>query len=175
MEPAVVQSADQLVVALYGELKKLAHARVGQLGRNGTLQTTELVHEAYARMRRNPDHEWQGPRHFFGAAAIAMREVLIDRARARYADKRGGDWVRIEPLTIPDQSQPLSLETLMSLRTALDRLQEVAPEHAEVVNLHFFAGLPLGEVADVLGVHLSTVNRHWRAARAWLRAELDTP
>jgi hypothetical protein len=70
MEPAIVQSADQLIIALYGELKKLAHAHVSRLGRGGTLQTTDLVHEAYARMRRNLEHEWQGPRHFFGAPPV---------------------------------------------------------------------------------------------------------
>lgn len=175
MEHAIVKSADQLVMALYDELRKLAHARLRKLGPGGTLQTTELVHEAYARMCKNPSYEWQGPRHFFGAAAIAMHEVLVDRARARNTDKRGKGWARSEPLTIPDQPKALSLETLMSLRTALERLRETAPDHAEVVQLHFFAGLPLEEVAEVLGVHLSTVNRHWRAARAWLKAELTEP
>lgn len=175
MEQVIVQSADQLVMALYEELRKLAHARVRKLGPGATLQTTELVHEAYERLCKNPNYEWQNQRHFFGAAAVAMHEVLVDRARARNAHKRGRGWTRAEPVTIPDQPKPLSLEALLSLRTALERLQETAPAHAEVVQLHFFAGLPLEEVADVLGVHLSTVNRHWRAARAWLKTELTEP
>lgn len=166
------EQAGEFLNPLYDELRKLAHARMRRLGPGQTLQTTDLVHEAYLRLGRNPEYRWQNERHFFGAAAMAMREILADRARARGALKRGGDQVRVELITMPDQPNPLCAETLLSLHAALQRMQVAMPEHAELVHLHFFAGLPLEEVARVIGVGLRTVERRWRAARAWLHAQM---
>jgi RNA polymerase sigma factor (TIGR02999 family) len=138
-----------------------------------TLQTTDLVHEAYIRLSKNPDYEWQNPRHFFGAAALAMRQILVDRARHRRAHKRGGDRVRIDLITMPDQSAPLSAEAILTLHKALERMQAASPDVAEVVLLHFFAGLSLPEIASAMDLSLRTVERRWRTARAWLSAHLE--
>lgn len=164
------EQAGEFLGPLYNELRKLAHARIRRLRPGDTLQTTDLVHEAYIRLSKNPDYEWQNPRHFFGAAARAMRQILVDRARYRRARKHGGDQVRVDLITMPDQPAPLSAEALLALHTALERMQAASPGVAEVVLLHFFAGLSLPEIADAMGLSLRTVERRWRTARAWLSA-----
>lgn len=172
MQTASDDKAGEFLSPLYDELRKLAHARVRRMRPGETLQTTDLVHEAYLRLSKNREYEWQNQRHFFGAAAVAMRDILVDRARYRGARKHGGDQVRVEPITIPDQPGPLTPEAMLTLHTALARMQETMPEHAEVVSLHFFAGLALPEVAEVMGLPLRTAERRWRAARAWLHAQM---
>jgi RNA polymerase sigma factor (TIGR02999 family) len=173
MQTASHEQAGEFLVPLYNELRKLAHARIRRLRPGETLQTTDLVHEAYIRLSKNPDYEWQSPRHFFGAAALAMREILVDRARHRGARKRGGDQVRVDLITMPDQPAPLSAEAMLTLHTALERMQAASPDLAEVVHLHFFAGLPLPEIASTMGLSLRTIERRWRTARAWLSTNLE--
>lgn len=172
MNTESINQAGEFVNPLYRELRKLAHARVRRLPPGQSVQTTDLVHEAYIRLSRNPKYRWQNERHFYGAAAKAMREIIFDRVRSRKAFKRGGDQVRVDLITMPDQPGPLTADTLVSLHAVLQRMQVAMPEHAELVHLHFFAGLPLAEVARVMGMGLRTVERRWRAARAWLRAQI---
>ena len=172
MQTASHEQAGEFLVPLYDELRKLAHARIRRLRPGETLQTTDLVHEAYIRLSENPDYEWQSPRHFFGAAALAMREILVDRARHRGARKRGGDQVRVDLITMPGHPGPLSAEAMLTLHTALERMQAASPEVAEVVLLHFFAGLSLPEIASTMSLSLRTIERRWRTARAWLGANL---
>lgn len=172
MQTTLNDKAGEFISPLYNELRKLAHARVRRLRPGETLQTTDLVHETYLRMSKNPDYEWQNQRHFFGAAAVAMRDILVDRARHRSARKRGGDQVRVDPITMPDQPAPLSPEVMLTLHTTLQRMQEVSAEYAEIVLLHCFAGLSLPEVATIMELPLRTVERRWRAARAWLHTHM---
>ena len=172
MQIATDEKAGEFITPIYDELRKLAHARVRRMRPGETLQTTDLVHEAYVRLRKDREYQWQNPRHFFGAAAVAMRNILVDRARYRGARRHGGDQVRVEPITLPDQPAPLSPEAMLTLHDALQRMQETMPEHAEAVLLHFFAGLSLPEVAKVMDQRLRTIERRWRAARAWLHANV---
>jgi RNA polymerase sigma factor (TIGR02999 family) len=163
---------DELLITLYQELRKLAHARLRKLKPGQTLQTTELVHEAYLRLQRNPDVEWNGRRHFFGAAAMAMRDIMIEAARRKSAFKRGGDQVQVDvPLSLIAEASPMSAHELLCLHHTLEQMQTNHPEHAEVVSLHCFAGLSLHEVSEVMAISLRTVERRWRAARAWLFAQ----
>lgn len=163
---------DRVVEATYAELRALAgsYLRGERLGH--TLQPTALVHEALLRLL-GPRPAWENRRHFFGAAARAMRQVLVDHARRKRADKRGGDAERVE---LPDIALPpeLALVDMLALDEALDRLQQLDPTALRVVELRFFAGLSIEETAAALEMHPSAINRDWSSARAWLRKELET-
>lgn len=170
---ARAKEADELLRSLYLELRKLAHARMRRLGPGQTLQTTDLVHEVYLQLRRDSGVRWNGKRHFFGAAAVAMREVLVEAARRRSALKRGGDQVQVDmPLSLVASESPLSAHELISLHRALEGMQAAYPEHAEVILLHCFAGLPLAEVSELMAIPKRTIERRWRFARAWLHAHM---
>jgi RNA polymerase sigma factor (TIGR02999 family) len=167
-------STDEMVPLVYAELKKLAEQRLRGEPAKQTLHATALVHEAYLRLLGPSGAdaaEWDGRGHFFAAAAEAMRRILVDRARARGAAKRGGGWKRIELdlSRVPIDEVP---SELLDLDDALTRLAAEAPEKAELVRLRFFAGLTLPQVAQVLGISVSTADRHWSYARAWLFAAL---
>lgn len=173
MEYQVTDQANALMATLYTELRKLAHARMRGLPPGQTLQPTGLVHEAYLRLMKNQEHLWDGRHHFFGAAAMAMRDILVERARYKAARKHGGAHVR-EDLTyslIAGES-PLSGAELMALHGVLDRMQALYPEYAEVVLMHCFAGMTMKEVAEVVGVSQRTIERRWRFARALLAEQL---
>src|SRR5262245_47993872 len=160
-----------LLPILYAELKKLARARLAKVPPGQTLQTTALVHEAYLRLLgdRN-DVSWNGRRHFFGAAARAMREILIERARRQGAKKRGGDRERdFEEIELASE-QPV--EDVIALDEALGRLEELDPRKAEIVMLRYFAGLSEEETAAALEVSVRTVEREWRYIRVWLFKQL---
>ncbi len=163
----------QLVVALYGELKRLAHHLLVQERRDHTLQPTALVHEAYVRLTGLREMRLENRKHFYGAAAEAMRRILVDYARQRKALKRGGaDQQRVpldEALNVPVDLR-LDFERLDE---ALKTLAAFAPDRARLVELRYFAGLSIEETADVLGVAPATVKRHWNVARAWLYRALD--
>lgn len=166
---------NDLLQTLYHELRKLAHARLRRLAPGQTLQTTALVHEAYLRLMKDGDQRWGGKRHFFGAAAVAMRDILVESARRKATFKRGGDHVRVDvPLALVANASPLGPDDLMGLHRSLEAMQAVYPEHAEVVSLHCFAGLPLAEVSEVMGVSKSTIERRWRSARAWLYTHMTS-
>lgn len=153
---------------LYDELRRLAHKV--RADRGELLQTTSLVHEAYLKLA--PGASYASRLHFFRTAAVAMRQVLVGAARRRAADKRGGGFVEV---TLDDQMHPASYkaERLIALDEALDRLQQLDPRAAHVVECRFFAGLSNEETAEALGISPRTAKRDWRAARAFLSDELD--
>lgn len=156
---------------VYGELHRLARGHMRHQAPAHTLQPTALVHEAWMRLV-DPDAAWKDREHFLSVASRAMRSVLVDHARRRGAKKRGGELARI-PL---DQALDLYQERaqdLVGLDAALEKLFSEDAELGRVVELRFFGGLAMPEVAKVIGASLSTAERQWRLARAWLRAELD--
>ncbi len=161
---------------VYGELKRLAHSLRG--GRGGeTLNTTSLVHEAYLKLSSAHTLEIRSRAHFFAVAARAMRQILVDAARARMAQKRGGGqtpWVTFDESV---HLNPMRPSQLIALDEALARLEASDPRRAQVVEQRLFAGLTSEETAQLLGVSKPTVDRDWRAARAWLAVELavDAP
>jgi RNA polymerase sigma factor (TIGR02999 family) len=168
-------AAARLVPAIYDELKAMAVARMGALAPGQTLQPTALVHEAYMKLLRDPAQHWDGRAHFFGAAARAMRDILVDRARSRGRLKRGGDRRRVEltdQLTVGASPEEDPVD-LVALDAALSRLSEHDARAAEVVMLRFFGGLDIEQTAKALGVSVPTVNRDWRYARAFLASQLE--
>lgn len=169
------QAAAALLPRVYRELRQLAQARLGRLPPGQTLQATALVHEAYLALIGRQDPGWHGRGHFFGAAAQAMREILIDQARRKAAVKRGGDLRRDDVELDLQPASGLPGEDLLALDAALRRLEAEHPERARVVVLRHFGGLSEREIADILGVTTRTVERAWRFARAYLHAALAPP
>lgn len=164
---------DALFHAVYGELQGLAH-RVRGGGPGETLCTTALVHEAYLKLVPSSDVDWQSRAHFFGVAARAMRQILVDAARARMREKRGGGDAWFVTFDENDLSAPVRAEELIALDDALERLTQLDERQARIVEHRFFGGLTAPEVAVVLAVSEATVNRDWRAARAWLRLQMES-
>lgn len=164
--------AEQLLPLVYNDLRKLARYRLANERSGQSLQATALVHEAYIRLVGGNVIDWNGAGHFFGAAAEAMRRILIDRARKRATQKDGGDCRRIE-LTDNLISTP-SDERLVELDDALDALAEYDVRKAEVVKLRFFAGLTNDETAAALGIATATAQRDWLFARAWLHRQMKS-
>ena len=167
-------AAAALLPRVYAELRSLAAAWLRRLPPGQTLQATALVHEAYLALVEREDPGWNGRGHFFGAAAQAMREIVIDQARRKAAHKRGGELRReasevLAELAVDDG---LPGEDLLALDAALTRLQAEHPERAQVVLLRHFGGLSEAEIAALLGVSTRTVERAWRFARAYLHAAL---
>jgi RNA polymerase sigma factor (TIGR02999 family) len=165
-------SLERLVPVVYDQLRAIAHRRLG-LGRGGTLSTTELVHEAWLKLADQTPEGWRDRAHFLAVASIAMRQVLLDRAKARARLKRGGDRRRItfdEGTIHPDQQA----EALLQLDEALTRLSTLEPRLARVVECRFFGGLTEEEIAEVLGITVRTVQRDWAKARMLLRRDLET-
>jgi RNA polymerase sigma factor (TIGR02999 family) len=169
-----VRATEELIPLLYAELRQMAAGLMAGERHAGTLQPTALVHEAYLRLVGDGNAEWQSRAHFLGAAAQAMRRVLIDRARRRSSLKRGGG--SLERVTFSEagfqyESNP---EELIDLEDALNELQKKDPAMARVVELRFFGGLSVEETAEVIGATDRTVQRHWNAARAWLHRTLQS-
>lgn len=176
-EPTDDASAAELVAQLYDELRDLAAARLRALPPGQTLQATALVNEAFLRIQSRGDQAWQGRRHFFGAAARAMHDILVERARARQRLKRGGNQQPV-PLDPDLQAEALALPEpdidVLALSEALTRMAKEDPRGHELVMLRFFAGLENAEVAAVLGTSERTVGRDWQFARAWLKDAMST-
>ena len=164
-------AADELMKLVYGELHQIAQAKMGQMCVGHTLQTTALVHEAFLRLFGSEKPSWENRHHFFWAAARAMRDILVERARRHKTQKRGGDRTRVE-LT-DDLTLTVESEELLALNEAIDRLDKVNPEAGRVVMLRFFGGLDHDQTAASLGVSSATVRRRWTFARAWLHKELS--
>jgi RNA polymerase sigma factor (TIGR02999 family) len=161
-------AAEQLLPLVYDELRKLAAGYLAAEKPGQTLQPTALVHEAYVRLVGTaPDGQWGGRAHFFAAAAEAMRRILLDAARRKGRRKRGGGMARHD-LDGIDPAAPESPDDLLALDEALGRLAAADPQAAELVRLRFYAGLPIPEVARVLGISPRTADRTWAYARAWL-------
>jgi RNA polymerase sigma factor (TIGR02999 family) len=165
-------AAEELLPLVYDELRKLAAARMAQENPGQTLQATGLVHEAYLRL---VDHgkaqHWNSRGHFFGAAAEAMRRILIERARGKLREKRAGRWKRLDldQVDVVEQASPAQL---LLLNEAIDRLGEEDKTAGALVQLRYFAGLRIEEAATQLGISTATAYRHWSYARAWLHCEL---
>lgn len=159
--------AAELLPLVYQELRKLAHHRLARERRGQTLQTTALVHEAYLRLSENGQTRWENRAHFFAAAAIAMRRILVERARRRDQRKRGVDYRRITLDESVAATEAPSVD-LLALDKALKRLQAHDAQASQVVHLRYFAGLDVEDTAEVLGVSPRTVKRAWSYAKAWL-------
>lgn len=164
---------DRLFSEVYAELRRLAR-RQRAAGSGDTLQTTALVHELYLQMNGSEHLRFAEPRQFYAYAARAMRHLLIDRARARARSKRGGDQQRLDLTDSAIDAPRVSPEHALELDAALRRLAEEEPRAAEVVELHYFAGLPVERIAELLGLSTRTVDRDWRYARAFLQAQLGS-
>ena len=164
-------AADQLLPLVYDELRRLAAFRLAQERPGHTLQATALVHEAWLRLVDvDARQHWSSRRHFFGAAAEAMRRILIDNARQKKAAKRGGNLQRqpfFEGLTRAETD-----DDILALSEALDRFTKLDPLKAELVKLRYFGGLKMSDIARVLDISSATADRYWAYARAWLHREL---
>jgi RNA polymerase sigma factor (TIGR02999 family) len=168
------RAAAELLPLVYDELRKLAAARMAEERAGHTLDATALVHEAYLRLVGGESPQsWDGRGHFFAAAAEAMRRILIDRARARGRVRHGGGLRRVD---LPDPEAATALpedDQLLLLDEALTRLAAARPQAAELVRLRFFAGLTIGEAAQLVGLSARTARRLWVFARAWLRRDME--
>ena len=162
-------AAGQLLPLVYEELRKLAAAKMGQENPGQTLQATALVHEAFVRLVdvKMPQH-WNSRGHFFVAAAEAMRRILVENSRRKQRLKNGGGLKRVNLEVAATCAPSDDIDDLLSLDEALTALNAVEPEKAAIVQLRYFAGLTLQEVADCQGISLATAERHWVVARAWL-------
>ncbi|MCB1086386.1 MAG: sigma-70 family RNA polymerase sigma factor [Verrucomicrobiae bacterium] len=166
-----------MILQVYGELRRLARAKMSG-EKPQTLRATALVHEAYLRLKESAgsgEKIWQNDRHFFYAAAEAMRRVLIDRARARMSLKRGGHLGRddLSITAIVDPSSVGSDDEVVAVSEALDAFTKVDPETAELVRLKYFIGLSWEEIAELTGQSTRTLRRRWTYAKAWLRAAIS--
>jgi RNA polymerase sigma-70 factor, ECF subfamily len=165
------QSLDALLPVVYQELRRLAAGYLRRERPGQTLQPTALVHEAYLRLMKDRPDRWQNRAHFCAIAAHSMRQILIERARARDATKRGGGGARV---TLDEGMAPGAAPSfdLLALDEALERLAAMDATHARIVELRFFGGLTIEETAEALELSPATVKRHWSAARAWLAREM---
>lgn len=171
---AAPQSANTLVAEVYDELRRIADRYVRR-ERSPSVQTSDLVHEAYLRLAREKRPQWTNRTHFVAIAAIAMRRLLVERARARVAHKRGGGRVQVtldETLLAAASHGGPTLD-LLALDRALDGLAAIDQTQARLVELRFFAGLSVDETAEAMGISPATVKRHWAVARAWLLREMQ--
>lgn len=165
-------AAHELLPLVYDELRRLATDRLRRENPGQTLQATALVHEAYLRLVNVPqEQEWDGRGHFFAAAAEAMRRILVETARRKQRLKHGGDRRRQELDEIAVAAPPLH-EDLLALDAALDRLKAEDPQAVELVQLRYFVGLSIPEVAEMMGIAPRTADRLWAYARSWLHREI---
>jgi RNA polymerase sigma factor (TIGR02999 family) len=162
---------DELMPLVYEALRKLAASYLRRERNNHSLQPTALVHEAYVRLVDQQTASWQNRAQFFGMAAKLMRNILVDHARERMAQKRGGEQLRLS-LSKADRIGRKTDVDLVALNDALNELAAVMPEHARIIELRFFGGLTIEETAVAMGVSHATVERDWAFARAWLRCEM---
>ena len=173
IEQGDARAAEQLLPLVYEELRKLAAQKLAQENPGQTLQATALVHEAYLRLVDTEQaQQWNSRGHFFAAAAEAMRRILVDRARHRGSHKAGGGRARCD-LDALEIALPEIPEDLLALDESLNKLAATDQKAAELVHLRFFAGLPLPEAAQLLGISPRTADRLWAYARAWLHQEIQ--
>lgn len=167
-------AVDQLLPLVYQELRKLAAMKLASEKPGQTLQPTMLVHEAYVRLVDvDQPQQWNGRGHFFGAAAEAMRRILVENARRKQSQKYGGDLRRVE-LDVADVAIENPSEDLMALDEALTRFEQQWPDKAKLVKLKYFTGLTILEASEVIGVSTATAERYWKFARAWLHSQLKS-
>ena len=164
--------SDDLLTIAYDELRLIAASVLGRQSAGNTLQPTALVHELYLRLAKRKDCQWQDHAHFLAIAAMAMRQILIDHARRKGADKRGGGWRRVTLSKTLDLAPVVDMD-LVTLNDALESLAQLHVRQARIVELRFLAGMTIPEVAHVLDVSQKTVKDDWRMARAWLMQKLS--
>jgi len=162
----------QIVDLIYGELRRIAGAQMRRERPSHTLQPTAVVHEAYMRLVGDQEIEWQNRAHFFALAARTMRRVLLDYARQRRAERRGGEGAKKVDIDAELLVGDNRLEDVVAVDEVLTRLAALDPAQAQIVELRFFGGLNVDETAGVMGISPSTVKREWRLAKAWLDREL---
>jgi RNA polymerase sigma factor (TIGR02999 family) len=166
-----VKATDELLIAVYQELRRLAAVRLGQEPAGQTLQATALVHEAYIRLVGGENESWESRGHFFAAAAEAMRRILIEKARYKQRKKHGADLQRVdlEEATLAIEGPS---DDVIAVDEALTKLEREDKIVADLVKIRYFAGLNLEQVAKVLGISRRTADRYWAYARAWLHREI---
>ena len=173
LERGDAKAAEELLPIVYEELRKLAAYKMSLQPPGQTLQATALVHEAYLRLLGNEEKRWENRRHFFSAAAEAMRHILIDRARRRLR-VRHGEKAENVPLDEIEIAAPARDEIVLQLDEALEKLAQTSPEQAEIVKLRFFAGFTEPEIAEILNLSERSVQRQWSYAKAWLFERIET-
>lgn len=165
------QALEELFPLVYDELHRLAHIYLRRERPGHTLQTTALIHEAYIRLVNHHEGSWDSRGQFFGFAAKIMRNILVDHARAKQREKRGGDALKVSFTDRNAKTPEIDLD-LLALDEALDRLNGIDAQQVRIVELRYFGGLSLDETADIMKVSRATVARDWNVARAWLHREL---
>ena len=165
-------ASDELVAIVYHELKRLAALQLARESAAYTLQPTALVHEAWLRLGDVAETDWKNRRHFFGAAAQAMRQIMIERARRRQGAKHGAGLHRADSAEVDLAASEADSDSVVAVSAALDRFTTVDPEKAELVRLRYFVGLTIAEAAATLDISPATAKRHWAFARAWLAREM---
>jgi RNA polymerase sigma factor (TIGR02999 family) len=172
VEGGDLKAADELLPLVYQELRRLAAHKMANETASHTLQPTALVHEAWLKLVGDPNRRYQGRDHFFGAAAEAMRRILIDNARRKLTRRHGGGQQRTD-LEDLDIAAPVPEDDLLLMNDALDKLAALDSQKAQLVKLRFFVGLTLAEAAQILGFSEPTAKRYWSFARAWLYQEIE--
>jgi RNA polymerase sigma-70 factor (ECF subfamily) len=170
-------SPAELMPQVYDELRRLAANYLRQERPGQTLQATALVHEAFLRLSKEKNQPWKNRTHFLAIAALSMRQILVQRARARHAEKRGGkdaERITLDESVVADRSQEATGGVdVLELDAALEKLAALDPQQARIVELRYFGGLTVEEAAEALDISPATVKRHWTIARAWLKKELS--
>jgi RNA polymerase sigma factor (TIGR02999 family) len=165
---------DHLLPLVYRDLRRLAAGYMQREAAGHALQPTALVHEAYVRLVDQRQVQWRNRAHFFGVAAGMMRRILVDHARERLAEKRGGGLDRVTLIEDQIAAEPAGVD-VMALHESLERLAALDPRQAQIIELRYFGGLTIDETAEVVGASAATVVREWTIAKAWLRADLTAP
>jgi RNA polymerase sigma factor (TIGR02999 family) len=165
--------ADELFPLLYEDLRKRAHSFLRRERPGHTLQTTALINETYLKLREQRNIEWESRAHFFAICATLMRRILVDYAKTRQRAKRGGGAMHMPVEDLVLAAKPADGVDLLALDDALNSLARLDPQQAQIVELRFFSGFSIEDTANVLGISPTTVKRDWRAAKAWLRHELE--
>jgi RNA polymerase sigma factor (TIGR02999 family) len=174
VEQGDAKSTNELLPLVYHELRRMAAHKMAAEPAGHTLQPTALVHEAWLRLVDPPHRSWQNRAHFFGAAAEAMRRILIARARRKGRQRRGSGAAHLDVDEL-EIASPVPDDQLLALNEALDRFAALEPQQAELVKLRYFVGLKIEEAAEVLGISRATANRWWAYARAWLFDAVNAP
>jgi RNA polymerase sigma factor (TIGR02999 family) len=167
------EALDDLMPIVYADLRRVAAGYMRRETPGHALQPTALVHEAYVRLIDQRQVKWRNRAHFFGVAAGMMRRILVDNARRRRADKRGGGWERVTLAGDEAAADSRKAIDVLALHEALERLAAFDPQQARIVELRYFGGLTIEETAEVVGISPATVVREWTIAKAWLRADLS--
>ena len=172
IERGDAKATDELLPLVYNELRRMAAHKMSAEPAGHTLQPTALVHEAWLKLVDSRSKSWQNRAHFFGAAAEAMRRILIARARRKLAQRRGAGAAHLDANEV-EIASPAPDDQLLALNEALDRFAVMDPQHAELVKLRYFVGLKIEEAAEVLGISETTAKRWWAYSRAWLFKEIS--